>query len=359
MFNFSQLKQIHLEITNNCQASCPMCSRNIHGGLENPLMKINSWTLDNFITIMTPEVLEQVDSYYFCGNFGDPLLNNDLIPMIAYSKNTAPNTGIRIHTNGSLRSVAWWKQLAETLPAEHCVIFAIDGSRDTHSLYRIGTDYDIILRNAKAFIDAGGNAEWAFIRFKHNEHDVDEARRIASELGFKSFVVKDSSRFLLDKKYPVYNNDGVTTHHLEPSGYSEIKFIDKKVIDNYRTIVQNSDIKCQAIELKEIYIDAFGRMFPCCYIAMIPYIPMDVDLSIVGIRKEMLREYQALTTALGGVESLDATQHSIKDILESEPYQTVWQQFWDDKKLITCARTCGVTTEFSKPAEQFITSEVL
>ena len=39
MFSFSDLENIHLEITNRCQASCPMCSRNYHGGLENPLIK--------------------------------------------------------------------------------------------------------------------------------------------------------------------------------------------------------------------------------------------------------------------------------------------------------------------------------
>ena len=55
MFKFSQLKQIHLEITNNCQASCPMCSRNIHGGIDNPLISLASWDLDMFKHIMNKE----------------------------------------------------------------------------------------------------------------------------------------------------------------------------------------------------------------------------------------------------------------------------------------------------------------
>lgn len=359
MFNFSQLKQIHLEITNNCQASCPMCSRNIHGGLENPLLKINSWTLDDFKKTITPEVLYQIDAFYFCGNFGDPILNNELLDMCRYAVDTSPSTGIRIHTNGSARTTKWWAELASVLPQDHRVIFAIDGLSDTHSLYRIGTDYDQILRNATAFIQAGGRAEWAFIRFKHNEHEVEQARAIAIKLGFELFVVKDSSRFLLEKQYPVYDKQGNTTHYLEPSGYSEIKFIDKKVIDNYRSIVQNAKINCQAIELKEIYIDAFGRLFPCCYIAMIPYVPLDVDPAIAGIRKEILTEYQMLINDLGGVDALDTRKHTVKEIMESHPYQTVWQQYWDEKKLITCARSCGITSEFSKPKDQFTVAELL
>ena len=359
MFNFSQLKQIHLEITNNCQASCPMCSRNIHGGMDNPLMNINSWTFDEFKTIMTAEVLNQVESYYFCGNFGDPILNNDLIKMCAHSKVTAPNTKVSIHTNGGARNTDWWRTLAHALPSNHRVVFALDGLKGTHELYRIGTDFDKVIENATAFISEGGKAEWAFIRFKHNEHQVDEAKQLASELGFEQFTTKDSSRFLLDPKYPVYNNQGITTHYLEPSGYSEIKFIDRNVIKNYKSILETTDINCQAIELKEIYIDAFGRVFPCCYIAMIPYIPLDTETAITPIRLAILDEYRSLIKDLGEIDALDAKQHSIKDIINSEPYQTVWKQYWDEKKLITCARSCGVTAEFSKPKDQFIQHEKL
>ena len=50
MFNFSDLKTIHIELTTNCQAKCPMCSRNIHSGIENPLLKIVGWTLEDFKT---------------------------------------------------------------------------------------------------------------------------------------------------------------------------------------------------------------------------------------------------------------------------------------------------------------------
>jgi hypothetical protein len=56
MFNFNQLKQLHLEISNNCQASCPMCTRNIHGGIENPNLKLKDWSLEEYKTIISEEV---------------------------------------------------------------------------------------------------------------------------------------------------------------------------------------------------------------------------------------------------------------------------------------------------------------
>jgi MoaA/NifB/PqqE/SkfB family radical SAM enzyme len=355
MFKFSQLKQIQLEITNNCQASCPMCSRNIHGGLENPLLKLNSWSLEMFKSIMSKEVLDQIDNYYFCGNFGDPILNSELLEMCRYSTDVAPDTSIRIHTNGGARTKEWWTRLAQSLPKDHTVVFAIDGLAGTHELYRIGTTYSKVIENAKSFIQAGGQAEWAYIRFKHNEHQVESAKEIAKTLGFKHFSMKDSSRFLLDAKFAVYDTNRSVTHYLEPSTFSEIKFIDKSSIINYRKIVANTEIDCFAQRQKEIYIDAFGKVFPCCFIAMIPHIPTYTDPIITGIREEILTQYHDLITALGGHTSIDAQAHTISNIINSDAYQTVWEKFWQEKKLITCTRTCGIDTTFSKPKDQFIT----
>lgn len=354
MFKFNELKQIHLEITNNCQASCPQCQRNIHGGLDNPLIKLSSWTLEQFKSIMTVDVLNQIDKYYFCGNFGDPLLNNDLIAMIEYSVFVNPNLHIWINTNGSLRSKDWWQQLARALPKNHRVVFAIDGLEDTHSLYRVGTDFDKIIDNAYDFIQAGGVAEWAFIRFKHNEHQVAEVKQLANELGFESFSMKDSGRFIFNSAFAVYDKDGNTTRHLEPSGYSEIKFIDRNVVANFQNIAKESVIKCNSIEQQEIYIDAYGQVFPCCYIGLIPYIPVDTIGGMTQVRIQMLNEYHTLIEALGGALAQNAHHHSVKDIINSEMYQTTWEKFWNNKQLTMCVGVCGTSLKISKPNEMFV-----
>ena len=98
MFNFESLKRIQVEITNKCQASCPMCLRNIHGGIDNPSLKINGWQVKDFIAVFNKEVLAQVEHINFCGDFGDPILNNDLIEMCQYLKDNS-NIMISINTN--------------------------------------------------------------------------------------------------------------------------------------------------------------------------------------------------------------------------------------------------------------------
>jgi hypothetical protein len=357
MFTFNNLKSVHLEITNNCQASCPMCNRNINGGLENPLINNTNWTLDDFKQIMNQEVLDQIHGFYFCGNFGDPILNNNLIDMCRHSKDIAPAVSIDIHTNGSARKTEWWAELATALPSNHSVVFALDGLEDTHSVYRVGTNFKTIIENATAFISAGGNAQWAFIKFKHNEHQVEDARKLAIDLGFRSFTVKNSSRFILEPKVDVKDKQGNITHIIEPSSETPLKFIDKKVIDSYKTIISSSTIDCKVLKTKEIYIDAHKNLFACCWLASVPYTYLDND-GAYEIRAEMLKQHHKMIDRLGIVNTL---QRSIKEIINSNAYQTIWDDCWSSNKMITCVRTCGVSDniKFSQPSDQFEKTETL
>jgi sulfatase maturation enzyme AslB (radical SAM superfamily) len=227
-----------------------MCNRNVNGGKDNPLIKIHNWSLSDFKKIINPEVLSQIDNFYLCGNFGDPILNNDLIDMCQYSKETAPNVKISVHTNGGVRNTDWWQKLAYTLPTRHNVVFAIDGLEDTHKLYRVGTDWHKIIHNAWTFIQAGGTAEWVFIKFEHNEHQVELARIMAEDLGFKKFTVKNSSRFILEPKVDVLDRKGQTTHSIKPASDVTMKFIDKKIIQAYKQITENSEINCKVLKDK-------------------------------------------------------------------------------------------------------------
>jgi len=352
MFKFNDLKAIHLEISNNCQASCPMCVRNIHGGLENPLLKITNWSLEDFKTIMTPRVLNQLESFFFCGNYGDPMMNNDVIDMCRYAKEVNPNLFVHFHTNGGARKTSWWEELAEALPKNHRVVFAIDGLEDTHHLYRIGTKYETVIENARAFISAGGIAEWAFLKFLHNEHQTEEVRKRSKELGFSFLSIKNSSRFILENKFPVWDKNGSVTHYLQPSSETPIKFIDRKIIDNYKKIVEEAKIDCKVLELKEIYIDAFKHFYPCCWLGIVPntYIMNDDTREI---RLKMLKQHDEMLEKIGETNLL---KRSIEEIMDSKEYQSIWGGMWHGtNKSFTCARICGNhnNVELSKSWEQY------
>ena len=360
MFNFSDLKTIHIELTTNCQAKCPMCSRNIHSGIENPLLKIVGWTLEDFKTIINKEVLETVDRIYFCGNFGDPLLNDNLIEICKYAKETSPKTAIGIHTNGSLRNAKWWTELAQSLPQDHCVYFALDGLEDTHKLYRVGTDWNKIIENAKTFIEAGGRANWTYIKFKHNEHQVEECRKIAKEVGFQDFTVKNTSRFLVEPKYDVWDKNRIPIYSLEAPSDTETHFLPKEVIDDYKSVLDEAEIDCHVQKIKEIYIDGFKTLLPCCWLAQTPmtfYDPTHICEDVVNMLRN---QYDKMISDFGGIQNIDATK-GIKNIISSDVWQNIWKKKWNEDKMLMCARTCGKfkTFDISQPQDQFIEREML
>jgi MoaA/NifB/PqqE/SkfB family radical SAM enzyme len=356
MFNFNELKSVHLEISTRCQASCPMCPRNYHGGQENPNLKLADWSYLDFVKVFDHDTLAQLEGIYFCGNFGDPIMNDDLIPMCRHIKENAPHIVVRVHTNGGARKASWWQELRDSLPENHVVLFALDGLKDTHHLYRIGTKYETVIKNAQSFIEAGGIAEWVFIKFKHNEHQVDEAERRSKELGFQRFAVKNTVRFIGENKFSVLDKEGNVLYYLEPPTTSHVVLLDKSAIEKFRSEYKEADVNCYVVSTKEIYIDAHRNLFPCCFLASAPYNNPQSQPIVADIRKEIVDQYYELVESLGGIEQLDATKRSVKEIISDDRWQSVWKEYWGEKMLITCARTCGTTKNinFSKPKDQFV-----
>ena len=358
MFAFEQLHTVQVEITNRCQASCPMCLRNIHGGIDNPNLILTDWTLEMFQNLFNEQVLNQVTCINFCGDYGDPIINSNLLEMCQYASTKKSSLEIVINTNGSAQTVHWWRSLAVALPKNHRVVFALDGLVDTHSLYRIGTNYDTIIRNARAFIDSGGNAEWMFIRFKHNEHQVNEARDISSNLGFTKFSTKDSKRF--GKKFPVLDRKGSIDYYIEPPVDSNIKPVEFLDLKNYKE--WKTDISCFAVDSKELYIDANGYLMPCCIIGSFLYANYDVELyrkyglidetSITSIARELQLEIFSIIQEFGGLDVLDSKKHSIKKIMNTDAWQKLIQYKWDNNSSSTCKILCGNNGPFIKIEEQ-------
>lgn len=356
MFSFEETEQIQVEITNRCQASCPMCLRNIHGGIENPLLKLNDWTIDNFKAIINLQVLSRLKQITFCGDFGDPILNNDLIEMCQYLKDNS-DVAVVINTNGSARNIAWWESLAQALPHNHKIEFALDGMT-THSLHRIGTDFDTIIRNAKAFISAGGQAHWMFIKFKHNQHEVEAARIVAKKIGFKSFNVKTSKRF--EKPFPVLNRSGEISYHIEQHDHSDIKPIEFVDLKDYKQ--WQGEVSCFTHEAKELYIDAHGHLFPCCLTASFVYANYDINLynrykiaddtSVIRIAKQLQDETYQLINEFGGLEALDTNKYSIQEIMSRPIWQQLMHKKWKEKSFGPCKVLCSNDSPYISVKEQ-------
>jgi MoaA/NifB/PqqE/SkfB family radical SAM enzyme len=346
MYKFNELNILDIEITSNCQASCPMCARNHHGGMENPLLEVKSISIDGFKTVCPVEFLQQLKTISFCGNYGDPILNKELVEMVEYAKETNPNLSIEVHTNGSARTTEWWIRLAKALPKNHLIHFALDGLEDTHHLHRIGTDFNKIIENAKAFIGAGGRARWVYITFKHNEHQLEEAREMSKELGFESFQEKQSSRFITEPWFDVLDREGNVTHRIESPTEQKLIFIDRKTVENYKQILGSATIDCQVKKSKSVYIDANGHLFPCCYTGAVPYIHIKPSQLVYNFQQDNRRTFFEMVERFGGMDFFNLYKHNIKDVIDSEAWQTIWGDILENNKMYMCARACG---KFPKP----------
>lgn len=362
MYKFSEVVSAHIEITNNCQAACPMCPRNIHGGIKNSLITNADWTIDDFAKIFDTSVITQFKKISFCGSFGDPILNNDLIKMCEYIKKNSPNTMTVINTNGSARKKDWWKLLTQSLTEKHAIFFDLDGiDQKTQSLYRINTDFDTIIENAKVVIENNGTANWHFIRFLHNEQQVEEARKLSKKIGFKNFVLKDSRRFMRNK-FPVLDKDGNIIHYLEKSADNIIPIADVSTIKNYKTWKDFDKISCYVKKEKEIYIDAEKIVFPCCIIPAFLYTNYDNSLyERYGIKFEDINEVGSLIkknvftliAELGGKGKLDASILGLKGIIDNNVWQTIWEEKWKTNGSMCCTAMCSRDSPFIKISDQF------
>lgn len=377
MYKYHELKTIHIEMTERCNASCPQCGRNINGGDLNPYIKNRELTLADIQRFIPIDLCKQLSHIYMCGNYGDPVVAQDTLEAFRYFREQNPDMLLSMNTNASARSTEWWIDLAKVYGNNGYVIFSIDGLEDTNHIYRRNTIWSKIIENAKSFIDAGGKARWEYIVFAHNEHQVETARELSKSLGFEEFVVKKSARFISmngdikenttikDRKGNVinigppkntnYRNDGLkkintlNVQNIEvtlPTSYDEIKnrlnpelFFDSELQHEY----DNAEIDCKVQKEKNIYISAEGIVQPCCWVAsqMYPWYHSQRGTQIWKLINKI------------GLDKINLHKYNLEQILDSGYFDLV-SMSWNKPsckqgKLNICSKVCGKNLEtFSK-----------
>jgi hypothetical protein len=154
----------------------------------------------------------------------------------------------------------------------------------------------------------------------------------------------------MESKFAVLDKQGNTEYYLEPPSDNQVTLIDATMIGKFRSWLDTAKIDCYVKGTREVYIDAHKNLFPCCFLASTPYNYIEPGAVVSLVKEEILEQYKMLVADLG---SLNLIERSLEEIINSTAWQTVWKEYWDTKKLITCARTCG-TTPISKPKDQFV-----
>lgn len=333
MLSIENIRNLHLEITTLCNARCPECLRNARGYPHNFGYPETSITLDQIQEIFSRDFVQQLTSVDFCGNFGDFIANPQALDIAHYFYHANPDLRLFISTNGSARKREFWQELG-SWGARSQVSFCIDGLEDTHGLYRLDTNWQTIMENARIFMAAGGRGIWKMIVFDHNQHQIEQCRQLADSMGFWGFDVTDHGRNF----GPVFDRRGQVMHWLGGARPDENNTLEN-IIDwqrhgPYDPGPEKQELNCYSKNEQSIYMAADGSIYPCCYLGSFPrtYVNGSWYRDTHAQLKTMLEDSNNNALEAGLAGAIDWF-NQIEQAWRKEKYQ--------DGRLILCDAHCG------------------
>lgn len=212
-----------IDPANFCTLRCPFCPTGQgRGSRTNGLL---SW--DNFRKVMD-ELGPYLIHIDFC-NWGEPLLNKDIYKMVQYAKQYGIDTKIDSNLNH------FSAQDAEDmiLSGLDKLIVSLDGTTpETYSKYRIGGDFNkvmahlkLLLKKRKELDKTNPYISWQFLVFRHNEHEIEEVKRMGRDMGVdhigitKAFI-GNKDWIPVNDEYSYYKKQEIegefTSEHFKP-----------------------------------------------------------------------------------------------------------------------------------------------
>jgi MoaA/NifB/PqqE/SkfB family radical SAM enzyme len=342
MFDAQRPYSFHIELTDKCNAGCPMCGRTDPNGCR-PNAKVGKieLSLSDIRRQFTPDFCRRVEEVQLGGGLGDALAASECLEICDYL--TEQGVRLVVSTNGSLRSVAWWRAFGRVMRrnGSHLELH-VDGLADTNPLYRVNTDFAKIMDNAAAYIAEGAVADWYYILFRHNEHQVEEARDLAMAMGFRDFVLIDTIRFGTANRFDYVLPDG-TVRALEPSTRRAADFSAELRTASgdaaaeaakppppappgsasARAVAGIAGVRCKAQVFNRPYITADGQVSACCWI-------------------EHSAEEAGLQAAAGrSAADFNIRSRPLDEILADEPFAGLYEASWHAGSTTICTRKCG------------------
>jgi len=239
MWKLRNIKVLHIEPTDVCQARCPLCSRETNAKFD--AKHQHHLDMYKLMQVFDADQIAELDKMFMCGNYGDPAAGKYTLNIYREFRKLNKNIVLGMNTNGGLQNALWWNELARIFnqPQDY-VVFSMDGLEDTNHIYRRNVDWRKLMTNIESYIAAGGRAHWDMLVYEHNQHQVDACEQLAKDMGFTWFRAKVSKREFTDTlKVPVGWN---------------------------RPVFGQDIIQCHVLREQSLYIDAQGKLSPCCWL---------------------------------------------------------------------------------------------
>jgi len=178
-----------IDTTNICQLKCPLC----HTGKGTIHRDQGVMDFDLFTKVV--DQIKHSCLWLTLYSWGEPLLNQRIHEYIEYAHKQKIATIISSNLNKPLTPLMAEQVIRSGLDV---MIVSLDGiTQDVYEVYRVNGYLDRVLENLRLLdqkkLEIGFNKpyiEWQFIVMRQNEHQLDETKALAGELGVDSLVFK-------------------------------------------------------------------------------------------------------------------------------------------------------------------------
>lgn len=232
--------------TNVCNLECRFCPTGQHRENSRP-KEIMAMTRFKSIMNKIGKYLLYVE---FC-NWGEPLLNKNTTEMIKIAKKYGARTFLSSNLNIPMTSEYAEQIIKSGLDR---MTISLDGaSQESYEIYRKNGKFSLVLDNIKLLTEAKRKLDsktphlhWQFLVFKHNEHEIEKARKMAVESGV--------------------NDIGFTAPFCAPDWVSTIDEYNNYIVrDNDKAVsFKHAESKLCNWLWDAITINADGSISPCC-----------------------------------------------------------------------------------------------
>ena len=241
-----------IDTTNICQLKCPLC----HTGKGTIHRDQGVMDFDLFT-----KVVDQIKSscmWLTLYSWGEPFLNRRIHEYIEYAHNKNIATIISSNLNKPLTPKIAEQVIKSGLDV---MIVSLDGvTQDVYEVYRVNGYLNHVLANLHIVDDMkrelGSKTpyiEWQFIVMKQNEHQLDEAKVLASELGVDSLVFKKVD-------FPHGEDDQAEAERWLPREHPE--YLRKDPF--FKPYSENGQV-CWRL-WRSAVVNWDGGLAPCCYL---------------------------------------------------------------------------------------------
>ena len=172
-----------VDIGNVCNLRCPLCPTGTND-LQRPQGFMRVAEFETILEKIKPYAIEVV-----MHNWGEPFLNPDFLEIVRAAKREGIGTAVSSNLNLVHRGQDYLHRVVDS--GLDNLVVSIDGTtQEVYHHYRRGGDLAHVLDNLREMVrykrsigSATPAIEWQFIVMRHNEHQMDEVTRMASEIG--------------------------------------------------------------------------------------------------------------------------------------------------------------------------------